>query len=128
MTEKNTILVVEDNDFVRFQIVSHLKEAQFPVLEAREGDAALEIMQTNDDITLAIVDIRMEPVGGFDFIKNLRGRTIETPVILVTGDQTPDVLEQAGKLGVSAVLMKPVEKKRLIGTVERTIQQARRGR
>jgi CheY-like chemotaxis protein len=128
MPEENTILVVEDNDFVRLQIVSYLKEASYSILEAGEGEAALAIMQSNHNINLAIVDIRMEPVGGFEFIKRLRSREIETPVILVTGDQTPDILEQAGKFGVSAVLMKPVEKKRLMGTVERVLHHAKRGR
>ena len=128
MSEKNTVLVVEDNDFVRMQIVSYLKAANFAILEASEGDAALDLMGSNDNITLAIVDVRMEPVGGFEFIRILRSREIKTPVILVTGDQTPDLLEQAGKLGVSAVLMKPVEKDRLVKTVERTLQTMRRGR
>jgi CheY-like chemotaxis protein len=128
MADKSTILVVEDNDFVRMQIVSYLKAADYNILEASDGDAALTIMGTNNQILLAIVDVRMEPVGGFEFIKVLRSRDIKTPVVLVTGDQTPDLLEQANRLGVSAVLMKPVEKERLLKTVERTIQIMRRGR
>ena len=126
MAEASKILVVEDNDFVRMQICAFLKETPHVVLEAREGDAALDVIQDGKDIDLAIVDVRMEPMGGFDFITWLRSRQIMTPVVLVTGDQTPDMLEKAGKLGVSAVLMKPVEKKRLLGTVERALAQARR--
>ena len=129
MSEKNTILVVEDNDFVRMQITSYLKGAGYEVIEARDGQKALDIMGGNGEaILMAIVDVRMEPVGGFVFIKDLRGRDIRMPVVLVTGDQTPDLLEQAGKLEVSAVLMKPVERDRLIKTVERTMQHMRRGR
>ncbi len=125
MGDKNIVLVVEDNDFVRTQIVTYLSGAGYGTLEASEGDEALERM-ANDEVDLAIVDVRMEPVGGFDFIKAIRGRDIETPVILVTGDQTPDLLERAGQWGVSAVLMKPVEKDRLINTVSRTIQSSKR--
>ena len=47
-------------------------------------------------------------------------------MILVTGDQTPDLLEKAGQLGVAAVLMKPVQKERLVKTVERTIEKSKR--
>lgn len=126
MSEKNTVLVVEDNDFVRMQIVSHLKGASFNTVEASGGEDALDHVVANDEISLAIVDIRMEPMGGFDFIRAIRGRNKNMPVILVTGDQTPDLLELAGKLGVSAVLMKPVEKERLVKTVTRTIQQSQR--
>ncbi len=125
MNKGNLVLVVEDNDFVRMQIVTYLTEAGFGILEASEGEAALDHM-ANDNIALAIVDVRMEPVGGFEFIKAIRGRDIETPVILVTGDQTPDLLEQAGKWGVSAVLMKPVQKERLLKTVTRTIENSKR--
>jgi len=126
MSEKNVILVVEDNNFVRMQIVSYLKEAHYAVLEATGGDQALDAMFANDNIALAIVDVRMEPVGGFEFIKALRNRNIHTPVILVTGDQNSDLLEQANKLAVAAVLMKPVQKERLMKIVERTVQSKRR--
>ena len=126
MSQKNTVLVVEDNDFVRMQIVSFLKEAAYEVVQASGGEDALDIMVSNTDVGLAIVDVRMEPVGGFAFIKALRGRNMMTPVILVTGDQTPDLLEQAGKVGVAAVLMKPVNKDRLVKTVTKTMQSARR--
>lgn len=125
MSNAGVILVVEDNDFVRMQIVSYLKEAEYQVLEAAEGNAALDHM-ANGGIDLAIVDVRMEPVGGFEFIKAIRGKDIKTPVILVTGDQTPDLLERAGQWGVSAVLMKPVEKDRLVRTVTKTVENSKR--
>ena len=126
MTEKNIVLVVEDNDFVRMQIVRFLTDADYNVVEAAGGEDALDIMVSNPAVGLAIVDVRMEPVGGFAFIKALRGRNMMTPVILVTGDQTPDLLEQAGKVGVAAVLMKPVQKERLVKTVMKTMQNVRR--
>lgn len=127
MPDKIAILVVEDNDFVRMQIVGFLKGVPYEVVEAREGEGALNMMKTNDsNINLVIADVRMEPVGGFEFVRDMRSRQIKTPVVLVTGDQTSDLLEQAGKLGVAAVLMKPVEKDRLLMTVERTLKQVRR--
>ncbi|MCB9991956.1 MAG: response regulator [Rhodospirillales bacterium] len=126
MSDGYRILVVEDNDFVRMQIVKYLNDAGMETIEASDGDAALDKIIADRGIDLAIVDVRMEPMGGFDFIRAIRGRDIETPVILVTGDQTPDLLERAGQCGVSAVLMKPVEKDRLVKTVERTIVSSKR--
>lgn len=129
MSDQAAILVVEDNDFIRMQIAGFLKSASYEVVEAREGDGAMELMSVNDNnIALAIVDVRMEPVDGFEFIRNLRHRDIHTPVILVTGDQNTDLLEQANRLGVGAVLMKPVEKDRLLKTVERAMKHAGRKR
>jgi CheY-like chemotaxis protein len=122
--EKKKILVIEDNDFVRMQIVKFLGEAGYEIIETKDGNAALE--QMKPDIAMAIVDIRMEPIDGFEFIRTIRGRDISTPVILVTGDHNPDLLNEAGKWGVAAVLMKPVQRDRLVKTVSRTLHSQER--
>ena len=124
MADRKKILVVEDNDFVRMQIVKFLAEAEFDVIEAKDGNAALEAV--NAEIAMAIVDIRMEPIDGFEFIKAVRGRDLEIPVILVTGDNNPDLLNEANKWGVAAVLMKPVQRDRLVKTVTRTLHAQER--
>ncbi len=92
MSDRSLVLVVEDNDFVRMQIVSFLRGAGYDTVEASEGNAALDMVAANDGLTLAIVDVRMEPMGGLEFVRALRGRNIMTPVILATGDETPDLL------------------------------------
>lgn len=124
MSEKQKILVVEDNDFVRMQIVKFLNDSDYETIESTDGDDALQ--KLSSDIDMAIVDIRMEPKDGFEFIRSIRGQDIKTPVILVTGDQDPELLNDASKLGVAAVLMKPVQRDRLVKTVERTIAMAAR--
>lgn len=121
MSDSHKILLVEDNDFVRMQIVKYLGELSCDIVEAREGEEALAQIADHGDFDMAIVDLRMEPMGGFDFVKALRGYNDNTPVVFVTGDQTSDILEQAGKYGVSAVLMKPVERDRLLQVVARTL-------
>lgn len=124
MTDKSKILIAEDNDFVRMQIVKFLTDAGYETAEAASGDVALSLVR--DGMDLAIVDVRMEPVDGFEFIRSLRGMEIDIPVILVTGDQNPDLLSEAGKWGVGAVLMKPVQKDRLLKTVDRTLESRKR--
>lgn len=120
MTTIGKILIVEDNDFVRMQIVRFLSEEKYEIIEAADGQQALDKM--NKEISMAIVDVRMEPIDGFEFVKAIRAKEIDTPVILVTGDQNPDLLAQAAKWGVAAVLMKPVQRDRLVKTVSRTLQ------
>lgn len=120
-----TILIAEDNDFVRMQIVRYLETAGHTIHEASDGTQALNVMEDHQ-IDLAIVDVRMEPVDGFGFIRTIRGMDMDTPVILVTGDSNPDLLEQARTWGVGAVLIKPVQKERLLKAVEKTIQNYRK--
>jgi DNA-binding NtrC family response regulator len=121
---RKKILVVEDNDFVRMQIIRFLDEAGFDVVETKDGNTALQSI--NAEIDMAIVDVRMEPIDGFEFIKAVRARDMQTPVILVTGDHNPDLLSEANKWGVAAVLMKPVQRDRLVKTVSRTLQSQER--
>ena len=120
MPEKN-ILVVEDNDFVRMQMVKMLVDGGYRIIEAVQGGDALEKVKS-EQVDMAIVDLRMEPVDGFEFIRAIRGKNIQIPVILATGDDSPDILEQASAWDVGAVLKKPVEKDRLLQTVERAFK------
>ena len=123
MAEQRTILVVEDNDFVRMQIVTFLKEAGYETLEASDGNQALDVV--SGDVALAVVDVRMEPMVGFDFIHIVGEQGYSFPVVLVTGDQDHDLLNRAGKHGVGMVLMKPVQKDRLISSVSRLLGRGR---
>lgn len=128
MTDSLPILIAEDNDFVRMQICKYLKDAGYNVDEASDGKKAIEHIKKSK-IAMAIVDVRMEPVDGFDFIRAIHGLGLEIPVILVTGDNNPDLLKSAGELKVSAMLTKPVEKDRLLKAVERTLaMRARNGK
>lgn len=122
MNDNKKILVVDDNDFIRMQIGTFLKSAGYDVFDASDGQAAQGVLSANPH--LIIVDVMMEPVGGFAFIRAIRNQGVEVPVILVTGDQNNDLLEQSNKLGVASVLIKPVKKDRLLSMVQRILQRA----
>lgn len=126
MDAQRTVLVVEDNNFVRTQIVVFLKGAGYNTLEATDGNEALALL--SEEVSLVIVDVRMEPMGGFDFIGMMQMEDYKIPVVLVTGDQDSDLLERANKLGVASVLMKPVQKDRLVSIVSRLIERGRQTR
>lgn len=118
-----TILVVEDNDFVRMQICKFLDDDGFDTVESTDGQEALSLI--SEGIDMAIVDVRMEPMNGFDFVRTLRSDGNNTPVIVVTGDDNTDILSEASKLDIMAVLKKPVQKERLIKSVCRVLQVER---
>lgn len=118
-----TILVVEDNDFVRMQICKFLDDDGFDTVESTDGQEALSLI--SEGIDMAIVDVRMEPMNGFDFVRTLRSDDDNTPVIVVTGDDNTDILSEASKLDIMAVLKKPVQKERLIKSVCRVLQVER---
>ncbi|MFP4312927.1 MAG: response regulator [Alphaproteobacteria bacterium] len=118
MSEKPfiNILIAEDNDVSREMMAKILASKGFQILHARNGDEAIEVIK-KDPVDLALVDINMAPTGGFAFMKYLvvQGNTV--PVVIVTGDDSSDLLMEASALGVRRVLQKPVNPKRLLDTV-----------
>ena len=122
-TKPDTVLVVEDNDFIRMQIITFLQGAGYTVVEASDGNDALS--KLDKAINIAIVDVRMEPMNGFDFIKRIGAEGFNIPVVLVTGDQNNDLLERAGQHSVSSVLLKPVQKDKLLNMVARLLERGR---
>lgn len=126
MTSPSTVLVVEDNDFVRMQLIRFLEEGGFAVLEAKDGMVALDLLKTNLDVQVLILDLRMQPIDGLEVIKALQSQGRNIPVVVVTGDQNPDLLAEAARWHVSAVLMKPVQKDRLVKMVSRAIEHYNR--
>ena len=116
-----TIVIAEDNDFVRMQLARFLTEENYDVVEARDGSEALELAQ-KQPLALALIDVRMEPMDGFELVKAMHTKNIEVPVIIITGDHNPDLLSESARWNISAVLMKPVQKDRLIQMVSRALQ------
>jgi CheY-like chemotaxis protein len=93
------ILIIEDNDFVRMQITKFLTDGGYDVVQAASADEGnLAIREKGSSIQLMLVDVRMEPMDGFDFLAKVKSENIQTPAIIVTGDDNPDILSRALQL------------------------------
>lgn len=115
------ILIAEDNDVSRDLMVGILRNAGYNIIPARNGNDAIARVQEDTPIALALVDINMAPKGGFEFIKFMVASEIKIPSVIITGDNSSDILTEASALGVVQVFQKPVEPDRLIKTVERVL-------
>lgn len=118
MTEKAfiNVLIAEDNKVSREMMARILESRGFNILHANDGDEAIQNIKANP-VDIAIVDINMAPTGGFEFVKYLVVNGNDVPVVVVTADDSSDLLMEASNLGVRRVLQKPVDPKRLIDTV-----------
>lgn len=116
------ILIAEDNEVSRNMMAQVLETQGYGVLHAGDGDAAIKMIG-KESADLAIVDINMQPKGGFEFMKFLVGRGIDLPVVIVTGDDSSDLLIEASALGVRRILQKPIQPKRLLETVAHILKK-----
>ncbi len=131
MTEQPAILIVEDNDLSRDLMRGILEGAGYNVKTAIDGRDALDVLKT-ERIALAYVDLNMEPMGGFEFIKHIRdhnenmhdlaGQKHLFPIVIVTADESSDVLMLAQQHGAVQLFKKPVNPERLLRTTEKLLK------
>lgn len=109
-----SVLVVEDNAFVRDLVASQLKQIGFTrIRTAADGEAALAICGEAAP-GLMICDINMEPMSGFELIQRLRDRGLtggqRVPTVMLSSHALPEFIDKARALDVDAFLVKPVKK------------------
>ena len=124
LTGIGTILLVEDEDAVRLFSARALRNKGYQVLEARSGEAALEIINEHlDEINLIISDVVMPKMDGPTMIKEVRTRRRDMPVIFISG-YAEDAFRRRVDTGEEAhFLLKPFTLKQLAAKVKEVLDQ-----
>jgi two-component system NtrC family sensor kinase len=118
------VLVVDDDARVRRTFSRNLKLEGYSVLTAADGQEALEAYaQERPDI--ALVDVRMPHLDGFQVLEAIRTQDAEAEVILVTGHGDMDTAIEALRLGASDFISKPVERRALEAALRRAQKRLR---
>lgn len=121
---KGKILVVDDEADVRDVIRLQLEQKGLNVLEAEDGQKAIEILKTGDNMVnlgLILCDIRMPKVNGVEYIEFLKQQAPSIPIVVITGYPDTELAIGLMKKGIKDYLVKPVEKERLLAVVDEQI-------
>ena len=105
------VLVIEDDAQLRQVMGIFLRSLGAEVLaEISDGVAALEHLaaQDNDPPDLILTDCQMPRMDGISLVRHLRARGDRTPVIMISGQHDPRVVELAYEAGVDHYLPKPL--------------------
>lgn len=78
------VLILEDEDNIRSFVVINLKRAGYEVVEAANGMEALTKLQNNPDIGVAILDIMLPDIDGFEVCRRIRAGNKKMGVIMLT--------------------------------------------
>lgn len=121
MENAKTILIVDDDETIRFTIASLLEDDNFRVIEAENAQTALEMIKTAkpDLITL---DHHMPGMSGVEFLSLLRNMDRRIPVIMVTANPTQTVSVQALREGADDFVAKPFDNDILLLVIRRTLE------
>ena len=116
MEEKLKILVVDDESRMRKLVRDFLVRSGYEVLEAGDGEAALDIFYQTKDIALLILDVMMPKMDGWEVCREIR-QSSRVPIIMLTarGEESDELM--GFDLGVDEYISKPFSPKILVARV-----------
>ncbi|MET3193821.1 response regulator transcription factor [Bacillus sp. OAE603] len=110
------VLVVDDDDHIRELISIFLSGEGYSVIEAENGEKALTLLESNQ-IQIAVVDVMMPEVDGYEFTKELK-RFYDIPVLMVTAKGESQDKLKGFDLGVDDYVVKPFDPLELVARVK----------
>lgn len=120
--EQLKILVVDDEQRMRKLVKDFLNKQGFVVLEAEDGEQAVDVFFANKDIALIILDVMMPKMDGWEVCREIRQYS-QVPIIMLTAksDEKDELL--GFDLGVDEYISKPFSPKILVARVEAILRR-----
>lgn len=121
--DKIKILVVDDEMRMRKLVKDFLLKKDYSVVEAEDGEQALDIFFEQSDISLVILDVMMPKVDGWEVLREIRQYS-KIPVIMLTakGDERDEL--NGFELGVDEYISKPFSPKILVARVDALLRRS----
>ncbi len=121
------ILVVEDKEFHRKQIIQILESEGYRIIAAvTNGKEALEFYQKNkNDIDIITLDLDMPILDGYSFLYELSQKPFKTKVVFISDETTKGVLEDLLKMGASDFILKPIQRGRILERIKMVLEKSK---
>lgn len=116
-----TILVVDDDPHIRELLRLYLQKEGYHLLEAIDGKEALDILE-RERVQLAIVDIMMPNINGYELCKQIR-RYYDIPIIMLTAKGEITDKEKAYKAGTDDYVVKPFEPQEILFRIKALLRR-----
>lgn len=120
--DKLKILVVDDESRIRKLVKDFLVRKNFEVIEAENGEQAIDIFFSTKEIALVILDIMMPKLDGWQVCKEIRQYS-KVPIIMLTAKSDEKDELQGFDLGVDEYISKPFSPKILVARVEAVLRR-----
>jgi two-component system chemotaxis response regulator CheY len=113
-----TVLIIDDSLLVRRQVGIALKTLGYAVVEAVDGLDALDKLDAGET-HLIVCDVNMPRMNGLEFLERLSTRASPPPVVMLTTEGEPELIQRARALGAKGWLIKPFKAEFLKSTAEK---------
>lgn len=122
---KGKILLLEDDNSIRDFTKINLARNNMEVLEAESGEKALEIFETQTDIDIAILDVMLPGIDGFEVCRRIRERDSDIGIIMLTA-KTQDIDKVMGlEFGADDYITKPFSPMEMIARVNSLMRRVK---
>ena len=112
------VLILEDESSIRSFVVINLKRAGYTVAEAERGEEALELIRQNPDIRVALLDVMLPDIDGFEVCRRIRATDPVMGIIMLTA-RTQEMDKVTGLMtGADDYVTKPFSPTELIARVD----------
>jgi DNA-binding NtrC family response regulator len=117
---RRRILIVDDAGPVVVLCVNVLQALGYAVKGANSGEVAVDILR-KERFDMMVLDYKMPGLTGFEVFAQARALHPGLAVVLVTGHGTPEVVDEANRLGFASILLKPFTSDELRSTVDKVL-------
>lgn len=120
MPEKSKVLVVDDEEALRYLLSTELVAEGYEVETAGDGDEAIEAIKRKD-YDVVLLDIKMPRVDGFEVLRFIKQNKPEIKVIMLTAYADVKNAIEALKLGASDFVSKPYDLEDILSSINRAL-------
>lgn len=114
---EKTVLIVDDEESIRFAFKSFLSRQNYTVFEARDFNRALEMI-SSQTMDVVFSDIVLNEYNGIDLLRHVKEQRLDCIVIMITGQPDVETASQAVRLGAFDYLVKPIDKEMILKTTK----------
>ena len=115
------VIVIDDSQTIREQVGTTLRQAGFEIVEAIDGADGEAVINRTPNASLVICDVNMPNKNGLELLEGLRQNDKHKllPVLMLTTEGQPQMIERARKSGAKGWLVKPFQSDLLLAAVRK---------
>jgi DNA-binding response OmpR family regulator len=117
------IMIVDDEPRIRKLLKDYLIKSEYSVIEASNGEDALDKFLKDNDISLIIMDVMMPKMDGYETSAEIR-KTSDVPIIMLTAKSDEKDELKGFSIGVDEYITKPFSPKILVARVEAVLRRS----
>jgi len=115
------VLIVDDSATVRQQVGQALTQAGFDIVEAVDGVAGAEAIDSDSTISCVICDVNMPRMNGIDMVAQVKQNPQHSalPIVMLTTEGQPALIKRAKAAGAKGWIVKPFNAAQLVAAVQK---------